>query len=142
MLIAIYRRKNGDSLPLLASAAAIIVIKSDVDSYMDVEEGYGSSCQWLLARSGLSSLTISFSLPDSKLKLLKGPNFTVALPGPKIYILTTACFNNRPLQHFCEPIGSFMHVIIDREGPTPRARVRDLNIKFVTCWALVKCGIQ
>jgi hypothetical protein len=33
--------KMADSLPLLAAAAAIIVIKSDVNSDMDVVEGYG-----------------------------------------------------------------------------------------------------
>jgi hypothetical protein len=33
--------KMADSLPLLAAAAPIIVIKSDVNSDMDVVEGYG-----------------------------------------------------------------------------------------------------
>jgi hypothetical protein len=53
-----------------------------------------------IARSGMSSLTICFNLPGNKLKTAEGPNHTVAIPGPKIYILTLACYNDKPLEHF------------------------------------------
>jgi hypothetical protein len=46
------------------------------------------------ACGGMSSLTICFNLPGNKLKTGEGPNHTVAIPGPKIYILTIACYND------------------------------------------------
>jgi hypothetical protein len=55
-----------------------------------------------IACSGMSWLTISFNLPGNKLETSERPNHTVAIPGPKIYILTIACCNDEPFSTFCE----------------------------------------